>query len=99
MRIRIIKQPTRSSMDGVRLDHFATGEQYEVGDTLGAYMLAEGWAEPAPSDEPTPAISRSELDPEIDPAMPPNLQREIYPSYYDGPPALATDRRRVRRRR
>jgi len=100
MRIRIIEKPTRTRIDGIRLDHFLPGLLYEVGNTLGAYMLAEGWAEPVPSDEPAMLVPMSEFEPDMNAAMAPNLRREIYPPYSDGPLALAMDRRtRPRRRR
>jgi len=99
MRIRVIRKPKLARVDGIRLDHFLPGLLYEVGNTLGAYMLAEGWAEPVGSDEPAMLVPMSEFDPDSDSAMPPNLRREIYPPYYDGPAALAADRRRSRRRR
>ena len=97
MRIRIIRKPTLSCIDGVRLDNFQPGTQYEVGNTLGAVFLAEGWAEPVASDEPAVVIPISELAADA-PEPPSNLVREAFPPYYDGPPALALDRRRRPRR-
>ena len=52
MRIRIIQQPTTASIDGIRLDRFERGALYDVGTNLGSLMLAEGWAVPAPADDP-----------------------------------------------
>jgi len=97
MRIRVIQKPTRSSIDGIRLDQFTPGSDYLVGTLLGSLMLAEGWAEPAASEEPAIVISLSRFE-ELK-ANPPNLVREIFPSYYDTSAALAADRRRSPRRR
>jgi hypothetical protein len=99
MRIRIRQKPTLPEVDGIRLDVFAPGMQYEVGPTLGALFLAEGWAEPVVSEEPAVVIPFSEFAKHQPTARPSNLVREIFPSYYDAPPALAADRRRARRPR
>src|ERR1700745_1344050 len=98
MRIRVIRKPTQLSIDGVRLDQFYPGLQYEVGTLIGAVMLAEGWAEPDESDEPT-AVTLFRTLTSSAPRNPPNLIREIFPSYYDAPAALAADRRRTPRPR
>ena len=98
MRIRVIRKPTQLSIDGVRLDQFDPGVQYEVGTLIGAVMLAEGWAEPDESDEPTTVTRFRTLAPTA-PRNPPNLIREIFPFYYDAPAALAADRRRTPRPR
>jgi hypothetical protein len=45
MRIRIVRVPPIASLDGVRLDRFAVGREYEMGNTIGSLLLAEGWAE------------------------------------------------------
>ena len=63
MRIRIVRKPTRVSEDGIRLDCFAVGQQYEVGNTLGALFLAEGWAEPVALGDPASLIAFDENDP------------------------------------
>jgi hypothetical protein len=47
LRIRLIQKPDRLSVDGMRLDRFQLGSVYEVGTSLGAFLLCEGWAEPA----------------------------------------------------
>ena len=95
LRIIVIHEPPASEVDGIRLDVFHRGVQYEMGNSLGALFLAEGWGEPAPFDEPAMLIPMSEISGHKPP--PPNLIREIYPPYYDAPPALAADRRRRRR--
>ena len=83
MRIKILRQPSTASIDGIRLDRFQPGREYEVGTLVGAVFLAEGWAEPAE----TPG----KVDATINP---PNLIRDIFPPYYNAPLALVGDRRR-----
>jgi hypothetical protein len=88
MRIRIVRQPPARSVDGILLDTFEPSHQYEVGNSLGSLMLAEGWAEPVPLDEPTPLPPFGERDvlkrPERhDPDTPPNLTRETYQTFLD----------------
>jgi hypothetical protein len=63
MRIRILQRPPDDSIDGIRLDRFEPGYQYEVGNSLGALMLAEGWAEPVQLDEPALLVPFSDSDP------------------------------------
>jgi hypothetical protein len=91
IRIKVIRKPTVREIDGIRLDLFHPGVQYELGNGLGAVFLAEGWAEPVPfDDEPAVVIPVSECRAD---RAPPNLSRAIYPPYYDAPAALAADRR------
>ena len=66
---------------------------------IGAVLLAEDWAEPVPSDGPAPVIPLDEFAFDAHANYPPNLIRETYPPYYDGPPAVALDRRRRSRKR
>jgi hypothetical protein len=54
MRIKIVQSPRLSSIDGVCLDCFHVGQDCEVGNSIGALFLAEGWAEPVPLDAPSP---------------------------------------------
>ena len=84
MRVRIT-QALSGSIDGIQLSRFVTGLTYEVGTTLGNYLLAEGLA--VPVDESTPALVLAiQDDTELDPG------KRL--------PAEAQDRpRRVRRRR
>jgi hypothetical protein len=89
MRIKILRTPTLRDVDGIRLDLFQPGVQYEMGNSLGALFLAEGWGEPVASDEPAVLIPVREFTADA----PPNLAREIYPPYYEGTPAFAADRR------
>ncbi len=94
IRIRVIRKPPDEGDDGIDLRHFEPGFLYEVGNTLGALMLAEGWAEPSGDDEPAMLIPLSEFDADGPAERPPNLFREIYPPYYQSPTELAADRRR-----
>jgi hypothetical protein len=86
-------------VDGIRLDLFHPGVQYEVGNCLAALFLAEGWAVPVDSSEPAMVIPVSELGADREIADPQNLVREVWPPYFDAPPSLALDRRRHRHRR
>jgi len=84
------------------LKRFMPGEQYEVGSSLGAVLLAEGWAEPVAIDEPGLVVPFSESDPfmarVMDASSPPNLVRETHPPYTDQL-AIAPDLERRKRRR
>ncbi len=44
MRIKIVRTPTLSEVDGIGLDIFTVGTHHTVGARLGAYLVAEGWA-------------------------------------------------------
>ena len=61
----MMRKPDVSSIDGLRVDLYQIGVEYDVGNSLAAVMLAEGWAVPVPLEQP--------------PAAPPNLTREYYP--------------------
>ena len=52
MRIRVIQTVIVAKVNGTSLDVLRPGAQYELGNTLGAMFLAEGWAERIGSDEP-----------------------------------------------
>src|SRR6266478_273145 len=99
MRIKVIRTPTLSEVDGVRLDLFRPGVQYEMGNCLGALVLAEGWGVPVDSTEPAMVIPMSEFAADRDRAEPRNAVREVRPPSCDAPPALALDRRRRSRTR
>jgi hypothetical protein len=95
MRIKVIQQPTVACIDGVHLDQFRPGNEYQLGNLLACVFLAEGWAEPIDHPE-----NGSHAEPEV-PAIPRNLTREFFPPYYDGSPsALASEHasRRLNRR-
>jgi hypothetical protein len=87
MRLRIVERPPIESVDGVRLDCFELGGEYEVGNSLGALFLAEGWAEPMPLDSPQPSLPFSESDaylPNVSKTdEPPNLIRESHPPFLE----------------
>jgi hypothetical protein len=63
MRVRMVRPPPIPSIDGVRLDYFVVGAEYSTGNTIGALMLAEGWAVPVPLDAPRPVEPFAEGDP------------------------------------
>ena len=50
VRLKITRQLS-GSMDGVELSHFRVGEVYDVGTSIGSYLLALGAAEPVPDRE------------------------------------------------
>ena len=93
MRIKILRPPTVRDVDGIRLDVFRPGVQYEMGNSLGALFLAEGWGEPIASDEPAVLIPLSEFTVDTERA-PARLIRQTCPPSHDASPALAPDRRR-----
>jgi CheY-like chemotaxis protein len=51
VRVRITRQP-EGSVDGINVTRFLVGLTYDVGTTLGNYLLAQRWAEPADEHEP-----------------------------------------------
>jgi len=52
MRLRITRQ-IYDSIDGIQFSAFRPGYVYEVGSTVGNYLLADGAAEPVDDDEPS----------------------------------------------
>ena len=50
MRVRIT-QTLKGEVDGIDLTRFLEGLSYDVGTTLGNYLLAQGWAEPSGPDQ------------------------------------------------
>ena len=95
MRIRITRKPDIVSIDGLRLDGFEAGLQYEVGTLLGAYLLAEGWAEPVPDDEPASVVPLNEAQFLADKKR--LDRRHQKPPFRRGRIARAADRHRRRR--
>jgi hypothetical protein len=101
IRIRIIRLPPIASIDGIRLDCYEVGCEYEVGNCVGALLLAEEWAEPVPLDAPKPPTPFTVDDPFDshrlygDANQPVNLIRENSPPYLDR--AIAADFRFHRR--
>lgn len=96
MRIKIVRMPTQTAVDGIRLDGFHPGSSYEVGTTVAALFLAEGWAVPAEQDQAALPMSMAELESEM--IGPPNLVRESFPPDYEGRFGVAADQHRRRRR-
>ena len=82
MLLRIRRRP-EGSIDGVAIARYRVGLIYEIGTQVASVLLAEGWAEPVPSDEPVLAIPLSEADLVLDP-LPRNLSREADPPRHDG---------------
>jgi hypothetical protein len=83
MRIRMLRRPRETCIDGVRLDRFEPGLEYEVGSSLAALFFAEGWAEPTPFefDEHGPASPASSVgEPRVPGKRSQNLVRERYSS-------------------
>ena len=99
MRIKVIQTPTAAEVDGVRLDVFRVGVEYEMGNCLGALFLAEGWALPVDSTEPAMVIPLSEFAAGRDAADPQNPVREVWPPSFEGLSAIALDRGRRSRTR
>lgn len=56
MRLKITRRLS-GSIDGLQLSHFESGESYEVGTSIGSYLLAIGAAEPVLDDTPAPVVS------------------------------------------
>jgi hypothetical protein len=91
MRIKVVRTPTQSVIDGIPLDGFRTGSCYEVGTALGALFLAEGWGIPAPEDEPTLPMSVAELESVAEAAA---AAFETYPASHARAFSVAADRQR-----
>jgi CheY-like chemotaxis protein len=59
VRVRITHH-LRGSVDGINLSKFLQGLTYDVGTTLGNYLLAQGWATPVAAEAPeSPASVRT----------------------------------------
>ena len=69
------------SIDGIRLGHFLPGHEYEVGNLVGALLLAERWAEPVIEDAEESLEHARPVRVTI--ARRPNLIREVFPPYFD----------------
>src|ERR1700746_3491056 len=55
MRVRITKSLS-GSIDGIQLSRLSKGQVYDVNTSLGCYLLSEGMAEPATTDEPVAVL-------------------------------------------
>ncbi|HXD16226.1 MAG TPA: hypothetical protein VN654_04360 [Vicinamibacterales bacterium] len=51
MRVRITRVLS-GSIDGIQLDRFIPGVVYDVGTSIGSYLLSEQWAEPVHDESP-----------------------------------------------
>jgi hypothetical protein len=101
MRIRVLHRPTRAAVDGIDLKHFVPGQAYDVGTSLGALMLAEGWAAPVVSDsaQAVPSTGADSFTSRTrDGNAPPNLIRETHPPTADDITMAADFARRKRPR-
>jgi hypothetical protein len=85
MRIRLLHRPPARSIDGLHLQRFEPGSLYDVGATLGALMLAEGWAEPVTSETPALLVPLDQggIVERLPHREPHNLVRERLPHYFD----------------
>jgi hypothetical protein len=107
LRIRILQKPPVRSVDGIPVDCYSIGSEYELGNLLGALFLAEGWGEPVPLDSPAPYVPFGDDDlfmtPIVSRERPRNLNkkdaRESHPPDIDTLHAAADFQRRRRRRR
>jgi|SRR5215471_11194375 len=97
MRIRIIRSLPVRGIDGVRLKGFVVGQQYEVGNSLGAMLVRRHWAEPIDDLGPALVIPftemknfRKEADARNKAADPRNLIRERTLPYFFDWSAVAT---------
>ena len=52
LRIRIVRSPKAICIDGLQMDQFRLGQEYDVGWRFGSLMLLEGWAEPVGFEAP-----------------------------------------------
>lgn len=57
MRLRITRALS-GSIDGIHLSHFVVGEVYEVGTSVGSFLLSVGAAEPASDAEGIKDVTR-----------------------------------------
>jgi len=98
MRIRIVRKLSpdcisRLCEEGfdLRESAFDAGGCYDVGTTLGALLLAEGWAEPVADERPASRVPLDAMPAEaFDCPTPPNLKRAVIRQS----PAVAADRAR-----
>jgi hypothetical protein len=96
VRLRITRQPS-GSVDGIRLDDFIVGFVYDIGTTMGSYLLAEGLAEPADDDvtglvPPLSEIRFSIIRPSADIALNPAVEETTPQSSVEEPLSEAADR-------
>ena len=104
MRVRILCTPPLASIDGIQVDGFEVGAEYDVGNSMGALFLAEGWAEPTALDQVAPPPPLGPHDPFVTPPLDPARKSSTSPSLLIGPSlrsATVRDapRNRTRKRR
>jgi len=63
IRVLVVRRPTLRTLDGLSLLTFEPGQEYELGNLLGALFLAEGWAVPVPLDAPASPVPFGPDDP------------------------------------
>jgi hypothetical protein len=96
VRLKITRPPS-GCIDGIRLDDLVIGVVYEIGTTLGCYLLAQGLAEPVDDDVPTlmPPWTEAHFAP-----LDIGTANETTPEIVEvAPLSEAADRRRPRRRK
>ena len=71
MRLRITRKLI-GSIDGLQLSHFERGVLYDVGTSLGSYLLALGAAEPVNDDLPAEVVPVVEGPRERSPSVGPS---------------------------
>ena len=101
LRIRIVRTPTTPEIDGIRLDSFRLGDEYEVGNALGSLLLAEGWAEPVALNAERPIVPFTANDP-YDLRVPygdGKSSRAPKKAFSTSIPGIAADMSRFKRRR
>ena len=86
MRVRITRTLS-GSIDGMHLDRFAVGEVYDVGTSIGSYLLAIGAAEPL-ADGPAKLIHHPEQDSHPAAPLPNPAETRRRPAF---PSAVAAD--------
>src|SRR4051812_34909589 len=98
MRIRVRQKPGVPSIDGIRLDLFEPGDEYDVGTTLAMLALADGWAEPVVNERPALVIPFDEMERGSRTSNSPfNLHRELCRPHVDLVVADRVTRKRPRR--
>jgi hypothetical protein len=95
MRVRVVHRPSVNKIDGLPLDAFEPGRDYEMGNQLAAVFVAEGWGVPAPLDDPPPIVPFGPDDP-YDPRP---LYRERLPTTHTRDRSNDSKRRPRGRRR
>src|SRR6185503_3611502 len=92
----LMKRQLQESIDGIHLSAFRPGYVYQVGPSIGNYLLAVGAAQPAADDEPYIVLSpEQQLFLPRQSAAPP-VARSHSPLHHSEP-AIAADRAPRRR--